>query len=172
MTRSPGKPKEFFSRSEVAELFNVSPNTITRWAEAGKLPYVRTLGGHRRYERGTIVELAQTFIEEAEQQEEERVKTITLTVPRMYGDHHVLAVRNVLAQLSGVTEVWASAAFQQVQVTYDPEDVSVEGIVAELAQAGYATENGHGWRIPFKRRKDPAWDTLGLRMTQTHPADV
>lgn len=33
----------------VARLFNVTPKTVTRWAEAGKLPVVRTLGGHRRY---------------------------------------------------------------------------------------------------------------------------
>ena len=34
---------------EVAALFRVTPKTITRWAEAGKLPVVRTLGGHRRF---------------------------------------------------------------------------------------------------------------------------
>jgi MerR family regulatory protein len=30
-----------------AELGGVSPKTVTRWAKAGKLPYLRTLGGHR-----------------------------------------------------------------------------------------------------------------------------
>ncbi len=34
---------------QVAALFRVTPKTITRWAEAGKLPVVRTLGGHRRF---------------------------------------------------------------------------------------------------------------------------
>jgi excisionase family DNA binding protein len=34
---------------EVATLFRVTPKTVTRWAEAGKLPTVRTLGGHRRF---------------------------------------------------------------------------------------------------------------------------
>jgi len=34
---------------EVATLFRVTPKTVTRWAEAGKLPVVRTLGGHRRF---------------------------------------------------------------------------------------------------------------------------
>ncbi len=27
----------------------MTPKTITRWAEAGKLPAIRTLGGHRRF---------------------------------------------------------------------------------------------------------------------------
>lgn len=35
--------------SEVAALFRVDPKTVTRWANAGKLPSIRTLGGHRRY---------------------------------------------------------------------------------------------------------------------------
>jgi excisionase family DNA binding protein len=35
--------------NEVAALFQVSPKTVTRWARAGKLQCVRTMGGHRRF---------------------------------------------------------------------------------------------------------------------------
>ncbi len=35
--------------SEVAAMFRVDPKTVTRWAKAGKLTSIRTLGGHRRY---------------------------------------------------------------------------------------------------------------------------
>jgi len=35
--------------AEVAKLFRVHPKTVTRWANAGKLTAMRTLGGHRRY---------------------------------------------------------------------------------------------------------------------------
>ena len=35
--------------AEVASLFRVDPKTVTRWAKAGKLSSIRTLGGHRRY---------------------------------------------------------------------------------------------------------------------------
>ena len=35
--------------SEVASMFRVDPKTVTRWAKAGKLSAIRTLGGHRRY---------------------------------------------------------------------------------------------------------------------------
>lgn len=40
---------ELLTPSEVAKLFRVDPKTVTRWAKAGKLSSVRTLGGHRRY---------------------------------------------------------------------------------------------------------------------------
>jgi excisionase family DNA binding protein len=40
--------------SEVADLLHVSPKTVSRWAQEGKLPFIRTLGGHRRYPEGEI----------------------------------------------------------------------------------------------------------------------
>lgn len=39
---------------EVARMFRVDPKTITRWAQAGKLGCVRTLGGHRRYRESEV----------------------------------------------------------------------------------------------------------------------
>lgn len=39
---------------EVAALFRVDVKTVTRWAIAGKLTAVRTLGGHRRYDAAEI----------------------------------------------------------------------------------------------------------------------
>lgn len=35
--------------AQVASIFSVNPKTVTRWAKAGKLTSIRTLGGHRRY---------------------------------------------------------------------------------------------------------------------------
>jgi len=43
--------------SEVATLFRVDPKTVTRWAKAGKLTSIRTLGGHRRYHEVEVREL-------------------------------------------------------------------------------------------------------------------
>ena len=40
--------------AEVAQLFGVGPKTVTRWARAGKLNAVRTLGGHRRYRASEV----------------------------------------------------------------------------------------------------------------------
>lgn len=43
--------------AEVAAMFRVDPKTVTRWAVAGKLTAVRTLGGHRRYRTGEVLDL-------------------------------------------------------------------------------------------------------------------
>ena len=43
--------------SEVASLFRVDPKTVTRWAKAGKLTAIRTLGGHRRYRQTEVLGL-------------------------------------------------------------------------------------------------------------------
>lgn len=40
--------------AEVAKMFGVDPKTVTRWAKAGKLPAIRTLGGHRRYRASDV----------------------------------------------------------------------------------------------------------------------
>ncbi|HVL93654.1 MAG TPA: BldC family transcriptional regulator [Acidimicrobiales bacterium] len=40
--------------AEVAALFRVNPKTVTRWARAGKITAIRTLGGHRRFRTSEI----------------------------------------------------------------------------------------------------------------------
>ena len=40
--------------AEVATMFRVDPKTVTRWAKAGKLTSIRTLGGHRRYRENEV----------------------------------------------------------------------------------------------------------------------
>lgn len=51
------KPREaLLTPGEVAALFRVDPKTVTRWAKAGKLTAIRTLGGHRRYRENEVRE--------------------------------------------------------------------------------------------------------------------
>ena len=40
--------------SEVAAMFRVSTKTVGKWAQAGKLETVRTLGGHRRFREAQV----------------------------------------------------------------------------------------------------------------------
>ena len=47
--------------AEVASLFRVDPKTVTRWAKAGKLTSIRTLGGHRRYKESEVKSLLTSF---------------------------------------------------------------------------------------------------------------
>ncbi|MDP9420393.1 MAG: BldC family transcriptional regulator [Actinomycetota bacterium] len=47
-------PEVLLTPSEVAQMFRVNPKTVTRWARAGKLSAIRTLGGHRRFRESEI----------------------------------------------------------------------------------------------------------------------
>jgi excisionase family DNA binding protein len=51
---APQGPGALLTPSEVAAMFRVDPKTVTRWAKAGKLSAVRTLGGHRRYSEAEV----------------------------------------------------------------------------------------------------------------------
>ena len=52
--RSPTEVEKLLTPAEVASLFRVDPKTVTRWAKAGKLNSIRTLGGHRRYREAEV----------------------------------------------------------------------------------------------------------------------
>ena len=55
----------YLRTAQVANLLSVSPKTVSRWAKEGKLPYLKTLGGHRRYPEAEIRQLAEELREEA-----------------------------------------------------------------------------------------------------------
>ena len=133
-----GRPeKRLLTRAEVAKIFQVSPSTVTRWAEAGKLPVVKTLGGHRRYDAETVMALAQQLTQEEVKSSMEKV---TFDVPAMYGDHHVIEVRRILLAMRGVEDVYASSCFHAVEIDYNPQLVSAEELRAALEEAGYLEE--------------------------------
>lgn len=50
---------ELLTPAEVAQLFRVDVKTVTRWAKAGKLSSIRTLGDHRRYLAAEVGDLLQ-----------------------------------------------------------------------------------------------------------------
>ncbi len=58
------RPREqeiLLTTAEVAALFRVDPKTVTRWAKAGKLTAIRTLGGHRRYRQSEVQSLLKSI---------------------------------------------------------------------------------------------------------------
>ena len=65
------------------------------------------------------------------------MKKITIEVPAMYGDHHVLEVRRLLFGMPGVKDVYASSAFKIVEVTFDEEKTIAEDIRGKLEEYGY-----------------------------------
>ena len=53
----PAEQEVLLTPAEVGKLFRVDPKTVTRWAKAGKLTAIRTLGGHRRYRKSEVQSL-------------------------------------------------------------------------------------------------------------------
>ena len=54
MTARTTDAEPLLTPAEVATMFRVDPKTVTRWAKAGKLTSIRTLGGHRRYRESEV----------------------------------------------------------------------------------------------------------------------
>jgi excisionase family DNA binding protein len=52
-----GERHPLLRSQEVAELFDVTERTVINWAAAGKLPCLRTIGGHLRFRRDDVMRL-------------------------------------------------------------------------------------------------------------------
>jgi copper chaperone CopZ len=102
------------------------------------------------------------------------MEKITLAIPKMYADHHVLAVRAALEALDGIGNVLASSAWKQIVIDYDPEHTDPESIRAALGGAGYPVDEP--LPAPLVERdgvgRDPQWAELDLRVTKTNKADL
>ena len=62
----------------------------------------------------------------------------SISLPAMFGDHHVVAVRQIVSALPGVKEVQASASRRNILVTFNRAQLTVEAILAALSQHGFA----------------------------------
>jgi copper chaperone CopZ len=74
------------------------------------------------------------------------METKIFEVPALYADHHVTEVRKILLGLEGVTDVYASSAFQIVEVTYDETRINDLEIAVKLDDSGYLGE----WSLPIE----------------------
>ncbi len=66
--------------------------------------------------------------------------SVTIDVPVMYADHHVVEVRRILFAVPGVKAVEASSAFQVVKVEFDPDATSEDDLRRVLDERGYLGE--------------------------------
>jgi len=64
MNTRPPESGALLTPAEVAAMFRVDPKTVTRWAKAGKLSSIRTLGGHRRYRESEVRQLLTGLVPE------------------------------------------------------------------------------------------------------------
>jgi len=95
---------------------------------------------------------------------------LTLSVPGLYGDHHVKRVRQVLLELDGVEDVAASSMDGQIRIVYDPETVDGESLRKALADAGYE-EGSRESVLATVGEGRSAWYRALLRMSHTQPID-
>ena len=94
-------------------------------------------------------------------------------VPKLYADHHVSAVREVLTGLSGVQDIYASAAFKRVAVSFDPAVTSAETIKAALEGAGYGPDQPLEFAQALRNKEDGSfWYVLRPRITETNRLDI
>ena len=98
------------------------------------------------------------------------MEELTLAVPGMWADHHVLAVRDLLKQDAGVSAIVASARDTAVRLDYDASLTSPEQIAALLSAGGYPSGAGDAAATPPTDK--PAWATAGVRATATDPTDL
>ncbi|MDL1912878.1 heavy-metal-associated domain-containing protein [Chloroflexi bacterium CFX6] len=79
------------------------------------------------------------------------METKTFETPALYADHHVTEVRRILLELEGVVDVYASSAFQTIEVTYDESRINDLQIAMKLDEAGYLGE----WTVPIEMGTAP-----------------
>ena len=68
------------------------------------------------------------------------VERVTLTAPDISCGHCVATVEEAVSGLAGVASVSANESSKQVEVSYDPNRVSVAQIEQRLDDAGYPVQ--------------------------------
>lgn len=100
------------------------------------------------------------------------MEQLALSIPSLWADHHVLAVRDVLCSLAGVEHVDASALERLVTVTFDPTATSGERLVESLAAGGYAAAADAAGEDEQPIEQPSPWGECGSRVTVTNPVDL
>jgi copper chaperone CopZ len=98
------------------------------------------------------------------------MEQLALSVPGMWADHHVIAVRGLLREVEGVEVAGASARDAAVRLEYDPAKTDPQKIAAGLERAGYPV--GEAAEAEAPPTDKPAWASAGVRVTTTDPADL
>src|SRR5665647_1549175 len=101
---------------------------------------------------------------------ERSMEELTLAVPGMWADHHVLAVRDLLRGDDAVTFTAASARERAVRIEYDASRTDPQRITNLLTEGGYAC--GEPEQAAGSPTNKPSWATAGARITTTDAGDL
>lgn len=98
---------------------------------------------------------------------------VTFGIPKMWADHHTLAVRAAMSQVNGVEGVLASAMYRDVVITYDSATVTPETLASTLAEAGYEIAKAPELPVYPQRNDDTSdWFQFQERITETDLRDL
>ncbi len=101
------------------------------------------------------------------------MEKVTFNIPSMWADHHVLAVRQAMAEVGGVQEVIASSAYKDVLIKYDPTAVDISALTSALAGAGYPVDQSPDLPSHPERTDDSSdWFQFQERVTETDKRDL
>lgn len=98
---------------------------------------------------------------------------VTFNIPSLWADHHTLAVRQLLGNISGVQNITVSALYRDVVVEHDPDAVGADTIASALEDAGYRI--GEALSLPShpERIDDSSdWFQIQERITETDMRDL
>ena len=98
------------------------------------------------------------------------MEELTLAVPGMLADHHVLAVRDLLREDDAVTFTAASALERTVRIEYDASSTDQQRITNLLTEGGYAC--GEPEQAAGPPTDKPALATAWVRVTTTNAVDL
>jgi copper chaperone CopZ len=103
------------------------------------------------------------------------MKQLILEMPTMYADHHVLKVKDALDELDGIEETYASSAWKKLMISYKEKTIKPAEIEEALSKAGYPPGEGETpILVEFSPdiKRDPQWEILGNRITETNQIDL
>lgn len=101
------------------------------------------------------------------------MEQMILRIPKMWADHHVLAVRQALQNLNGVQDITASAVRKLVRLSYDPRTIGQDQILKTLQDAGYDPALAIDFpAVLANKEHGSAWFVQGIRTTQTNRLDL
>jgi copper chaperone CopZ len=100
------------------------------------------------------------------------MERLTCSIPSLFADHHVIAVRKVLLALPGVGSVVASSMYRDVTVDFDAEKTSADALRSAIEAAGYpiGVEPSFDDLVESKEDGSP-WFTVQRRITVTNMTD-
>lgn len=94
-------PEDWLDLAEAAQILGIHLSTLRRWADAGRIPHVRTLSGRRKFKRSSIESAASEMHHSALAQQAGDIEMHALDLTRQFTvDHHTPTRQGWFAHLS------------------------------------------------------------------------